>query len=205
MMKTFNTVNIYDLYRTNSVAGLRASHEDRIGTTIIDGEERTYKRGHTHAEYTKFLAHLLNETEDPVVLGDAVTDYMNWESTRKAFNIPSEVQAWEDCTNLNYTMQAEGSIWIYPILRNKMKIMIYSGDTDGCVPTYGTKQWIEELGWKTTQGWRPLYTDGQVSGYGQNYEGLDFFTVKGVGHMAPQWARKPVTNMMMAWIHDEPV
>ena len=205
MMKTFNTVNIYDMYRTNSVSGLRANHEERIGKTIIGGEEVTYKRGHTHAEYTKFMRHLLENADDAVVLGDAVTDYMNWESTRSAFNIPDSVQAWEDCTNLNYEMQSEGSIWIYPILRNKLRIMIYSGDTDACVPTYGTKQWIEELGWATTQGWRALYTDGQVSGYGQNYEGLDFFTVKGVGHMAPQWARKPVVNMMMSWIHGEDV
>jgi len=26
-------------------------------------------------------------------------------------------------------------------------MMHYSGDTDGVLPTYGTKQWIEDLGW----------------------------------------------------------
>jgi hypothetical protein len=27
--------------------------------------------------------------------------------------------------------------------------------------------------------------------------------VKGVGHMAPQWARQPVQDMILSWIHDE--
>ena len=28
-----------------------------------------------------------------------------------------------------------------------IRMMHYSGDTDGVVPTYGTKQWIEGLNW----------------------------------------------------------
>ena len=32
----------------------------------------------------------------------------------------------------------------------------------------------------------------QVAGYITKYDGLDLLTVKGVGHMAPQWARQPV-------------
>lgn len=94
-------------------------------------------------------------------------------------------------------------MWIYPILRNKIRIMKYSGDTDGAVPTYGTRQWIKMLDWPVTEYWAPWYTNGQVSGYQQSYDGLDFITVKGVGHMAPQWAREPVQQMITEWIHNE--
>jgi len=83
--------------------------------------------------------------------------------------------------------------------------MFYSGDTDGAVPTYGTKQWIQELGWEVQDAWRPWYTHGQVSGYLEQYDGLLFATVKGVGHMAPQWARKPMTDLINHFIHDEPM
>lgn len=206
MLMILQNLNIYDLYR--GVIGdvsLRAGSHDRYGETIIGGEKKYYKRGHTQQEYAKWLVHILGDSPDAPVLGDQVTDYMNLPETRAAFNIPDSVQPWSDCTNLNYQMQTEGSIWIYPVLRNKYRIMIYSGDTDGCVPTYGTKEWIEELGWEKTQAWRPILTNGQVSGYAENFDGLDFYTVKGVGHMAPQWARKPVTNMMMSWIHNEPI
>lgn len=83
--------------------------------------------------------------------------------------------------------------------------MFYSGDTDGAVPTYGSKEWIKDLGWDVKTEWTPWFTDGQVSGYIEQYDGLDFVTVKGVGHMAPQWARKQVTDMISAWTHDEPI
>ena len=48
-------------------------------------------------------------------------------------------------------------------------------------------------------------TDNQVSGFLARYDGLDFATVHGVGHMAPQWKRKDVTNFITAWIHDEAI
>lgn len=35
------------------------------------------------------------------------------------------------------------------------------------------------------------------------YDGLDFVTVHGAGHMAPQWKRKEVTGMITSWLHDE--
>jgi len=77
-------------------------------------------------------------------------------------------------------------MWIYPILKAAgIKALFYSGDTDGAVPTYGSIQWIEELGWKTLKKWSQWKTDGQVSGYLWKLEGLDFVTIKGVGHMAP--------------------
>ncbi len=78
--------------------------------------------------------------------------------------------------------------------------MFYSGDTDGAVTTYGSKRWIKDLNWPITEAWRPWYTHEQVSGYVERYDGLDFVTIKGVGHMAPQWAREPTTNMITAWI-----
>lgn len=139
------------------------------------------------------------------ILGDFVSDYMNQEEVRAAFNIPKEVPTWEMCSEtLRYHCQTEASYWIYPILKNKYKIMFYSGDTDGAVPTYGSKQWIKQLGWDVKAEWTPWFTNGQVSGFVEQYDGLDFVTVKGVGHMAPQWAREQVTDMISNWIHDQP-
>ena len=68
-------------------------------------------------------------------------------------------------------------------------MMQYSGDTDAAVPTYGTKMFVEGLGWPMTSAWRPWFTNGQVSGFTESFDGIDFVTIKGVGHMAPQWAR----------------
>jgi hypothetical protein len=213
IQKLIYNLNIYDLYRAvypttllDKSKKLRA--EGRMGSTVIGGEVKTYKRGMTMSEYTPWLKNKrltagLNEEEEPI-LGDYFTDYMNRADVRKAFNIPDSVQPWEQCTNnIDYHELDECSMWIYPVLRHQTRMMFYSGDTDGAVPTYGSKQWIGELNWPVEEEWRPWFTNGQVSGYVERYDGLDFVTVKGVGHMAPQWARQPVQDMILAWIHDE--
>lgn len=82
-------------------------------------------------------------------------------------------------------------------------MMHYSGDRDGAVPTYGTRGWVQSLNWERKQEWHPWTTLGQVSGFFERYDGLDFVTVKGVGHMSPQYARQDVQSMITAWIHNE--
>ena len=48
-------------------------------------------------------------------------------------------------------------------------------------------------------------TDAAISGYIIRYNGLDFATVHGAGHMAPQWKRKEVTRLITNWLHDEAI
>lgn len=194
-------LNWYDLYRKNYDL---AAASPRLGSTVIGGETRTYRRGMTMAEYTPWAAHILDSRSAHTRNGDYLSDYMNREDVRAAFNLDDSVPAWEMCSEtLRYQVAEKASFWIYPELRNKYKLMFYSGDTDGAVPTYGTKQWIKELGWDVVEPWRQWLTNGTPSGYVEKYDGLDFVTVKGVGHMAPQWARQAVTEMMSAYIHDE--
>ena len=64
-------------------------------------------------------------------------------------------------------------------------MMHYSGDRDGAVPTFGTRKWVQALKWNMKKDWAPWTTEGQVSGFIEKYDGLDFVTVKGVGHMSP--------------------
>ncbi len=46
----------------------------------------------------------------------------------------------------NYRLQTEASLWIYKILlQYPYKMLFFSGDTDGAVPTAGSRKWIEEL------------------------------------------------------------
>jgi len=82
----------------------------------------------------------------------------------------------------------------------------FSGDTDGVVPTLGTKTWIRKLNWPIKDKWRAWYTsDKQVAGFIQRHDRLDFVTVSGVGHMSPQWARERVTTMVTKWLFDKEI
>jgi len=44
------------------------------------------------------------------------------------------------------------------VLKNKYNLMFFSGDTDGAVSTWGSRQWIESLGWEVKQDYRPWKT-----------------------------------------------
>jgi hypothetical protein len=38
-----------------------------------------------------------------------------------------------------------------------IKIMFFSGDTDGAIPTVGSRKWVKRLNWTITEEWRPWY------------------------------------------------
>ena len=136
-----------------------------------------------------------------------LSDYLNDQDVRTALHIPAETQAWEECNsaiNEGYFLTQEASLWIYDILRRAgMKMLFYSGETDGAIATEGTKKWIKDLNWPITKEWAAwndpdtMQTNGWTIEYASNFT---FTSVKGVGHMAPQWARKPVLDMVNDFI-----
>jgi carboxypeptidase C (cathepsin A) len=81
---------------------------------------------------------------------------------------------------------------IYPLLiANGYKILKYSGTTDAIVSTLGTHRWLDKMGLKIVKEWKQWRNElDQVAGFVKHYEGLTFKTLSGVGHMAPQWARR---------------
>jgi carboxypeptidase C (cathepsin A) len=199
-------LNWYDLYRKAEAV---LSEEERVGTTVIDGEVRKYQRGYTHAEYTPWLKHPHHQGGKQQVMGTFLSDYLNRDDVRKALHIDDRIKTWEMCNGyigqnylLNATAETSPSVWIYPVIRDAgIRMMFYSGDTDGAVSTYGSKLWINKMNFCVAADWKAWYTKGQVSGYIKQYEMLDFITIKGVGHMAPQWARKPMADLITSWIH----
>ena len=50
-----------------------------------------------------------------------------------------------------------------------------------------------------------MHGDKQVAGWWERYDGLDFIIVRGVGHMAPQWAPEAVLNMVNNWMANTPI
>jgi len=100
-------------------------------------------------------------------------------------------------------MSATGSQWIYEALAGKYRMLHYSGDIDGSVPTQGTRNWIDSLNWNVTTEWHPysVTNSDQVAGYSVAYEGdLTFGTVHGAGHMAPQFKREETYYLIFQWL-----
>jgi serine carboxypeptidase-like clade 1 len=68
-------------------------------------------------------------------------------------------------------------------LVDKYRILKYSGDNDGVVPTLGTQQWIKSTGWNITADWRAYFLYGQVAGFVEMYQdNFLFATIRGGSH-----------------------
>jgi len=107
-------LNWYDLYR-NTEAPVLLKGEDRMGSAMVGGVRKHYKRGMTQHEYTPWIKQMKDQS--PVILGTFVSDYMNRPDVRQALNIPESAPAWEMCSStLNYHLQDEASKWIYNVL-----------------------------------------------------------------------------------------
>ena len=134
-----------------------------------------------------------------------MSDYLNNATVKNTLHVMEEL-VYEGCNNDingNWSLTYEASLWIYRVLQHTdIRMMFFSGDTDGAVPTLGSQKWIKLLRWPLKEHWRPWFSPSkQVGGYIESYEHLDFVTVHGVGHMAPQWARQAVTYMVTTWMH----
>jgi serine carboxypeptidase-like clade 1 len=126
--------------------------------------------------------------------------YFDNSTVREAIHVASmdKIGGWHICTDkINYDANTASLIPLYPTLIRTYRTMIFNGDVDGCVPFIGNEQWTSGLGFKVKEAWRPWMVNDQVAGYVTEYEENDFkfVTVKGSGHMVPQY--RPVTAWAM--------
>ncbi|CAG9336337.1 unnamed protein product [Blepharisma stoltei] len=129
--------------------------------------------------------------------------YLRNDTVRAAFNIPTSVQEWKLCSSLNYLSDyIHGSYYLYPsLIRAGLKILIYSGDVDGAVPLIGTRMWLQNLNLQMITPYSSWYVDEQVAGFQIEYQGLKLVTVKGAGHMVPQWKPAQAWHMLYDFIN----
>ena len=90
-----------------------------------------------------------------------MSTYLNSDEFKAAFHIKSTSPSpWTDCADIKYpVVKTTGSIDKYTNYLNTKDIDIlhYSGDTDGCVPTLGTINWITNAGvYSVTKEWAPV-------------------------------------------------
>ncbi|WCJ42207.1 serine carboxypeptidase-like 6 [Euphorbia peplus] len=100
---------------------------------------------------------------------------------------------WKRCNStIAYTKTVTSSVPYHQYLSEQnLRSLIYSGDHDLSVPHIGTQNWISLLNMTVNEYWRPWFVDGQVAGYAEKYMNGDFnmqfATVKGAGHVAPEY------------------
>ena len=106
----------------------------------------------------------------------------------------------------NYQQSQEGSFEALKFLiNNKIKILIYSGDTDLTVPFNGNQLWIKYLNLTVKENWNSWKMDKEddyITGYKVVYDELTFVTIRGVGQMIPQWKPKEALYVFTQFIEE---
>merc|ERR1711920_257309 len=98
---------------------------------------------------------------------------------------------------MRYATMSGCSYCLYPGILARYSILVYNGDFDLCVPWSQNEEWTRllatEQGYRALQvGWQAWPSPQQPSGYVTQWQAspstnFTFATVKGAGHMVPQY------------------
>jgi serine carboxypeptidase-like clade 1 len=84
-----------------------------------------------------------------------------------------------------------------------LRVLVYNGDTDPGLNSFAAENWTTALGLQEQEAWRPWTVDGSsyVGGYVTRYAGqLDFLTVRGSGHMVPEYKPLVTLEFLSRWV-----
>ena len=156
----------------------------------------------------------LNEEEEegqsvPCFDDTNVENYFSRPDVQSTLHVVN-LTRWRVCSDdifSNYSILDEGSIWTFKtLMKEGLRILIYSGDSDAVVPYNGNQLWIRDLKLETIEPWRSWRVDNDpdnIAGYVVKYNGLTFCTIKGTGHMAPMWKPKESFYMFSKFLKEE--
>ncbi|TNV78903.1 hypothetical protein FGO68_gene13930 [Halteria grandinella] len=204
-MEQIDKLNIYDIY-----SYCEQSEGNRMTMYESDSMgKQSKRRGYTDWLQDWIPKSIVGKGLPQCEQGLGVDAYFNRPSVREQLHIdPTFTQKWEMCSsNLQYHQDFLGAVSIYPQLKKSgYRILLFSGDRDGAVPTLGTKRWLQnELKWDLVERQRPYYVNRQLGGYIIEYDGLTLGTIHGAGHMAPVLRPRETYHLIFNWIQNKTI
>lgn len=205
-----SAVNIYDIYQPCINSGftpdLNAEYIDHFTNPL---NTRSRRRPLTEAEQLLFGrdetgASVMGPVE--CIDAGAASVYLNQADVKAAIHVKADIN-WTICTNAityHFTM---GSL--LPYYKNDLipyiRVLIYNGDVDSCVPYNGNEMWTSSLDIPVETPWRAWFHNKQVAGYATTFQSnFQFITVKGSGHMVPQFRPIPAFAMFQHFLDNTP-
>jgi len=112
---------------------------------------------------------------------------------------------------MTYKKTATDLLPLYASLFEKHpnQIIIYSGDTDGCVPYVGTETWTRGLNFTVTNEWHQWMSKPDQehavhkAGYAVTFDKFQFVTINGAGHMVPQFQPAFAETLFTKFLNNE--
>ncbi|XP_044506837.1 serine carboxypeptidase 1-like [Mangifera indica] len=130
-----------------------------------------------------------------------VESYLNIPEVQNALH--ANHTKWQGCSDV-ISGWVDSPLTVLPIIQNiiasGVRVWIYSGDVDSVVPVTSTRYSIAVLNLNVTTPWYAWYTNGEVGGYAEAYDGLTFVTVRGAGHMVPSYQPERALTMFSSFL-----
>ncbi|GCB64056.1 hypothetical protein scyTo_0011701 [Scyliorhinus torazame] len=146
----------------------------------------------------------LSSNVPPCFNDTAQRTWLNRADVRKALHIPDFVQTWELCSSVvsaNYQQIYDNMQDFYLQLLSKgLRALVYNGDTDMVCNFLGENWFVQSLNQKKTMDYQPWIYRNQIAGFHERYGNLTFLTVKGAGHLVPEWAPARALNMIRSFL-----
>ncbi|KJH47892.1 serine carboxypeptidase [Dictyocaulus viviparus] len=203
-------LNPYDLYRdcdpNPSINSKRMTH-------MLRGIAPGY-RLHEMMEKNESIMDFVRANEplygDAPCLNDSdVITYLNDHKVREALNIPSNLPKWDICSNQvtsTYQKQyGDMTSFVKKIIESNVRVLLYYGDTDMACNFIMGQKFADQLGLKRKLGKTPWKFDRQIAGFKTLFKGLTFITVRGAGHMAPQWRAPQMYYVIRQFLLNHPI
>jgi len=138
---------------------------------------------------------------------DALPAYFKQPAVRAALHLPKVSMT----STFAYDSSGPASLTLYPSLMKKLRILIYNGDADACVPYVGNEEWTSGLAKRgdlvVDKPWHPWFEDvkhrASPAGYATSYRPANssettfaFVTIRLAGHEVPHY-RPPAAFAMI--------
>jgi len=180
-------INVYDIY-TPCIMDMEKDQQNRLPSD---------HRAPFSAERAERFG---TSGPDGCIDAGAAKKYLDVPAVRKALHVdvPSKNgKEWAICGGIQYSSDFGSLLPHYKsTLIPAIKVLIFNGDVDCCVPYKGNEWWTSSLEMPLEKGWRQWTVNSQTAGYVTSYASdFTFLTVKGSGHMVPQY--RPVQALAM--------
>jgi len=206
-------LNIYDVFRICPKDTLN-EFSDSKNTSSMASTINLLKKV-SSLQKQKAYGEFYNEFADPLDVSmwpssckdnTAIDDYLNTDAVKDALHVKKDIK-WAVCNpevSDSYNIDLKGSFYLYAnIIKNGIKILFFTGDSDAAVPFTGSIKWINNLKLPIKTPYASWMINNQVVGFTQEYEGLTFTTIKGTGHMSPAWKREECFTMFNNFIKNK--
>lgn len=213
----FGGLNPYDLYRdcdpNPSVNSKRMKHMLRgVAPAMANFDELL--KNQTKTSLYQFLKNKSQsqkplKADVPCLNDTEMLSYMNNPKVRKAIHIPFNLGKWDICSDkvtTTYQKQyTDMTPFIKKIVKNHVRVLLYYGDTDMACNFMMGQQFSDQLGLRRTLKKTPWKYDRQIAGFKTLFDGLSFITIRGAGHMAPQWRAPQMYYAVQQFLNNHPL